>query len=132
MLRTLAFVCAVTAVTTATPRTFMSYNARRSREMPAPPLESEPPMTSTVAPEAVRFGFSTSVSRCEQRDVVVARRAQPRGRAPCPQAGAATEHDAGFTLHPIAQPFDALGRETHTRRESRHRRFLLTAQLDGD
>src|SRR5262245_35498885 len=97
MLRTFGFCCAVTAVTPATPRTFMSCRVCRSREMPAPPLESEPPITSTVG-----LAFGTSIPRREERNVVMAGGTKTRGCAPGSQAGAAAEDDAGLFSYALA------------------------------
>src|SRR5688572_2696018 len=82
MLRTSEFVCAVTAVTTATPLAPRADNVLRSRAMPAPPLESEPPITSTtsLAPGIANRPPRTA-PRCRARPHAAGRqRARPASR----------------------------------------------------
>src|SRR4051812_22106811 len=127
MLRTLVSVCAVTAVTTATPRTFMSCSAWRSRAMPAPPLESEPPMTSTVG-----FTHATSISGREKSDVVMARGTEADRRTPGAQSSTTAKHDARVARYLIAKSLNAVGRESEAGWEGCHRRLLFAAKLHGD
>src|SRR5262245_16189376 len=93
--------------------------------MPAPPLESEPPITSTVG-----FGFIASLPCRKQRHVVMTRISQPCGCSPGAQARATTKHHASVARD--AQRLCALDIEPHARLECRHWGFTLTAQFDNE